>query len=408
MNQSHSVSFIPIHIPSFPLIMTKPCIITLAFPGCHRRGGVERIVFECARYLASQGHSINVFANEWEVDETQPSIRYEYVPMRRKPGFLHRASFQKSCTQRLAGFNAGVLNTHGCICPFGGVLRVHSIHRDWLNKSRLERSKQSGTESLVASVKQRLNPMHPVLLRLESQHLRERRYRKVIALSQQVKESINKLYDVPAEDVEIIPNGFAPGEFNPEARLARRNAMRDYLGLKVDQVVLLFVANELERKGYRTIIDAMRLLNRSDIRLLVVGRNDPIIIRQIADRAGVGHQVLACGPTDCVPDYHAAADLFVLPTQYEAFCLAILEALGSGIPVITSAVPGAMDAIVPGENGSVIHDPNSGAQLAAALEPYLEADYRGFVTSKAASTVQAYQWPVVMARYTEILLRFAH
>lgn len=382
--------------------MTTSRRITLSFPGCHRRGGVERIVFECARFLASRDHHVTVLANEWEVDETQPSILYRHVPMRDKPAALRRASFLQNCTRMLVGTEMDVLNTHGCVCPFGGVLRVHSVHRDWLEQSRKRRNALS-----AAAIRQRLNPMHPVVLRLEALHFRGRRYRRVIALSTHVQDALNLYYGVPPEDVDILPNGFAPNEFNPETRARRRGAMRDELGLRPDQTVLLFLANELERKGFATVLKAMAQLNRPDLRLLVVGRVDAEVVKVLAARAGVSDVVMVCGPTDNVPDYHAAADLFVLPTQYEAFCLAILEALGSGLPVITSEVPGARDAIQPGVNGALIANPDDGAELAVTVEPFLEREYRERISAQTPQTVAAYTWPSLMERYEEILLRYA-
>jgi len=249
--------------------------------------------------------------------------------------------------------------------------------------------------------------MHPALLRLEAQHFRDRRYRRVIALSVQVREALNRYYGVPAEDVDILPNGYSPLEFNPDVRASARKNMRDRLCLKEDQVVMLFVANELQRKGFSTVLNAIGRLNRPDIKLLVVGRVDENMVMSLAAGAGLSDQVMACGPTDNVPGYHAAADLFVLPTQYEAFCLAILEALGSGLPVITSAVPGARDAIVPGVNGALIANPDDGAELAVTLEPYMERTYRDGISEHTPQTVEAYQWPKLMSRYEEILLRYA-
>jgi glycosyltransferase involved in cell wall biosynthesis len=67
----------------------------------------------------------------------------------------------------------------------------------------------------------------------------------------------------------------------------------------------------------------------------------------------------------------------VLPTQYEAFCLAILESLGSGLPVVTSRVPGAHDAVQHGVNGALITDPRDGHELAEALRPLLNFDALG-------------------------------
>lgn len=373
--------------------------VALSFPGCHRKAGVERIVFECAHFLASRSHDVTVLANEWEAEPSLP-IKYHYVPVRPRPGYLRGASYFRSATRELGHESFDVLNTHGCVCPYGGVQWVQSVHRAWLDRSRAFRPLHS-----AARWKQNLNPLHPVLLGLEEKHFRQRRYRKVIATTQDVKNDLMHYYQVPADDVVIVPNGFAPAEFNPERREQRREEMRERLGLKRGDVALLFVANELERKGYRTILDAMRRLRRANLRLLVVGRPDVVHVKRLAAEAGLGPQVVACGPTQDVSAFHAAADVFVLPTQYEAFCLAILEALGSGLPVVTSRVPGAHDAIEPGVNGFLVDDPKDGAGLASALEPLLDTDFRNALSARVPDTVIKYQWPFVLERYEQVLLQ---
>lgn len=371
--------------------------VALSFPGCHRRGGVERIVFECARYLAAQKHEVAVYANEWEEDHTQ-SIRYRPVGIRRSPGFLRGPSYFQSCTSLLSHESYDVLNTHGSVCPTGGVHWVQSVHASWLERSKSFRSPLS-----AARLKQVLNPLHPVLLTLEAKHFRERKYRKVIATTEDVRNDLNRYYGVPAEDVVIVPNGFSPSEFNPERRQEQRSEMRERLGIKPEHIVLLFVANELERKGYSTLLSAVRQLNRPEIRLLVVGRPSKQAVEQQAAAFGLRSQVIAAGPTQDVSSFHAAGDVFVLPTQYEAFCLAILEALGSGLPVVTTRIPGAYDAIQPGVNGFLIDDPKNGDQLAAALAPLLDFDRLAAMSYGVPQTVTSYQWPTVLNRYEQVL-----
>lgn len=358
-------------------------------------------MLECARFLDSRGHDVHVFANQWEADSSS-RIRYRLVPVRKFPTFLACRSYHRNSTRLLAPQEFDAFGTFGCECPTGGVLWVQSVHRAWLERSRSLRSPLS-----VGRIRQRLNPLHPVLLRLEEEHFGRRTYRRVIATTPQVRKDLDRLYGVPAGDVEIVTNGFAPAEFNPQRRHQRREEMRSKLSLQADDVALLFVANELDRKGYGTLLDAMRRLGRRDVKLLVVGRPDPREVRARAEAAGVGNRVIACGPTSDVAGYHAAADVFVLPTQYEAFCLAILEALGSGLPVITTDVPGARDAIQPGVNGMVISDPLSGEELSGALERVLEKKMRDAMSAAASDSVAAYQWPVVLERYERVLQHIA-
>ena len=376
--------------------------VALSFPGCHRRGGVERIVYECARFLASRDHDVHVFAQEWDAIP-DARVTFHRVPKPRAPAFRAVLNYQRDCEKMLRETTYDVLNTHGVVCPTGGVLWTQSIHRAWLERSKTMRSPLS-----IARFKQRLNPLHRVLLALDEEHYAQRNYQKIIATTNDVRDDLNRLYAVPQNDVVVVPNGFNPQEFNPATRSARRAEMRQKLGLKADDIALLFVANELERKGFQTLLEAIKILKRRDVRVISVGRVDSNAVMKSAEAFGVRDQVLACGSTQDVAGFHAASDLFVLPTQYEAFCLAILESLGSGLPVVTTRVPGAYDAIVEGENGALIDDPKSGAQLARALEPLLERRVREEMADKTPATVAQYQWPRVLERYESVLQQHAH
>jgi UDP-glucose:(heptosyl)LPS alpha-1,3-glucosyltransferase len=375
--------------------------VALSFPQVHRRGGVERIVQECARFLAAREHAVDIYAAAWDpLDD--PRIAFHRVPMLRSPSFLRGWSYHRQATQILAKASYDVLNTHGCVCPTGGVHWVQSLHAAWLDQARKFRRWGS-----AARLKQQLNPLHPILLRLEAKHFRQRQYQHIIATTPEVRQDLHDYYGVPLTDVSIIPNGYAPTEFSPEVRQQARETQRQKLGLADDQVALLFVANELDRKGYQTILQALKILNRPELRLLVVGRASAAIAKERASRMGLDHAVMVCGSTARVADYHAAADLFVLPTQYEAFCLAILEALGSGLPVITSDIPGARNAILPGVNGAIVRDPMDGAELANVLTPFLEPAYRHRIAQQTPATVGSYQWPVVLQQYERVLQRYA-
>jgi UDP-glucose:(heptosyl)LPS alpha-1,3-glucosyltransferase len=370
--------------------------IALSFPGCNRRGGVERIMFECARFLAANHHDVTVFATDYEKSDSR--IQHHYVPVPRTPSFLRGPRYFRQCTRMLDRKRFQALNTHGVVCPVGGVQWAQSVHRAWIDRSKDFRPPWS-----LGRLKMRLNPLHPLILKLEEEHFGKRQYRKVITTTPEVQKDLERYYNVPASDVVVIPNGFAPDEFNPDRRAERRLAERERLGLKPNDVALLLVANELERKGYRTILSALAILKSPRLRLIVIGRPRVEDVLKQARDAGLEGAILACGSTNDVAAYHAAADIFVLPTQYEAFCLAILEALGSGLPVVTTKIPGAENAIQPGVNGLLIADPRSGEELAEALRQLLDDDTRSAYSDRAPGTVRPYQWPVVLKRYESVL-----
>ncbi len=109
------------------------------------------------------------------------------------------------------------------------------------------------------------------------------------------------------------------------------------------------------------------------------------------------------GSTDDISLFHAIADVLVLPTQYEAFALTIVEALGSGLPVITTAVPGAGDCIVHGVNGLIQHDPTDPTELSRLLDEVADPEVRSRLASCAAPSVATYEWGALMNRFEEVV-----
>src|SRR5690606_1102636 len=117
--------------------------------------------------------------------------------------------------------------------------------------------------------RQRVNPFHGVALRMEESLLRGGRYGRIIALTPQVRDDIIAYYGVPNEDIDVLPNGFSRTEFHP-AQSAERQRVRDSLGVSEGDRVVIFVANELERKGFQLLVQALRRRNDPSLKLLAV------------------------------------------------------------------------------------------------------------------------------------------
>jgi UDP-glucose:(heptosyl)LPS alpha-1,3-glucosyltransferase len=275
----------------------------------------------------------------------------------------------------------------GCDSPNGGVFWAQSVHAAWLDKAKTFRSAWS-----PGRWKQRLNPVHPVLLGLEKRHYQRENYRKVIALTPEVRSDLRHYYGVPEEDIVIIPNGFAPDEFNLAKAGAERLAVRQRLGFQDGEKVIVFVGNELERKGYPALLRAVEILNDRGLRLLVVGKMKPPI-----------HPLVTYAePTSKVAQYYAAGDVFALPTQYEAWGMVIVEAMACGLPVVTSRLAGAAVAVKEGETGALLEDPISAPEIATKLRPLL--DGRHAAREVIAESVACYDWARVLTQYEQVLI----
>jgi UDP-glucose:(heptosyl)LPS alpha-1,3-glucosyltransferase len=352
---------------------------------------------ECANFLARRGHDVSVLSAEFDPGVLVEAVTQKTVSIHARNAILRGSAFRRKAGRELAAFRRagpGVHAAFGVVCPPEGVLWVQAVHAEWLKISGRQRSWKG-------RLKQRLNPFHPFILRLERQYYGGRQYRKLLALTPRVREEIIEHYGVPAADIAILPNGYNPQEFNPQRRVALRNEVRAELGYVPSDRVLIFVANELERKGFFPLVEALARLKDASIKLLVVGRVSLEPHQSLLERLGLKASVRCVGPSADVGRYYAAADLFVLPTYYEAWGLVIVEALAMGLPVVTSRLAGAAIAVVEERTGLLVDDPQDAAEIALKIDRQLRA---GAVSDEEISgTVQEYRWDRVLVEYERIL-----
>lgn len=372
----------------------------LSFPACHRRGGVERIMVECANFLARRHHRVSVISAAFDEDVTDPHVHKVLVPTRFSHPIPRNIAYRRGAAKALSGLRAqanGGKSVHaafGVVCPPEGVLWVQSVHAEWLKISQ-------GHRNWKGRLRQRLNPFHPFILRLERQYMAGKQYRRLIALTPRVRDELIEHYAVPASDIDILPNGYNPAEFNTTRRAEWRDPVRAELGYGPSDKVLVFVANELERKGFFPLVRAMGRLKDPSLRLLVVGRVSIEPHEALLQSLGLAGQVRCTGPSAEVARYFAAADLFTLPTYYEAWGLVIVEALATGIPVLTSRLAGAAAAVQENRTGLLVDDPHDDAEIAAKIGALLRMQLPA--PEDISASVRPYRWETVLTRYEEIL-----
>ena len=179
----------------------------------------------------------------------------------------------------------------------------------------------------------------------------------VVVSTEQEKEDLARLYQAPRHKIRVIPAGVDVELFHPVGKAKARQA----LGLD-EKMVILYVGRIEPLKGIDLLLNAFALLdNTAGTRLLVVGGRpgqDGELgrLKSMALELGIEDLVTftgAVGHTE-LPDYYSAADVFVLPSYYESFGLAALEAMACGTPVVVSRVGGLKAFIKDGETGYLI------------------------------------------------------
>ncbi len=279
-----------------------------------------------------------------------------------------------------------VLLSHGDSL-IGDVYVAHSCHRAAVAAKRAQ-----------GAWRWMLYPLHGFVLLREAWIFGRGRRPYLVAISRGVAREYQHYYGLPAERIFLIPNGVDRARYRPASD---RVALRRELGLPGQERLLLFVANEFERKGLRLVIEGLAAC-RSGARpiLLVVGADRPGAFRERARALGIEARVRFLGPRADLWRLYAACDLFVLLSNYEAFGLVGLEALAAGLPVVTTRVSGLEDYVRHEENGLFV-DRDPGA-FAAALERLLENEaLLARLRANARPSSAGYDWRTIAQRYRE-------
>jgi UDP-glucose:(heptosyl)LPS alpha-1,3-glucosyltransferase len=340
-------------------------------------GGAEAYLKRLARGVIEAGHEVHLIAaNEW------PEDQWPFGSIRR----LHAESvigFADELEQIRPQLACDALFSLERVWSCDVYRAGDGVHRAWLARRRR-------FELPLKQFVRALNRKHRDLLQLEESLLADRKAARVIVASQMVKNEIVDLYGYPADNIHIVRNGVPLDQFrfDPE----RREKSRDALKLKPDQIALLFAGSGWERKGLLFAIEAMALGKNTKMRLLVAGRGDKRLYKTTRLRFWREEPVQFLDEVaDLVPLY-TAADMFILPTTYDPFSNACLEALACGLPVITTRSNGFSEIIEDSVHGSIVDHAGDLIGLRDAIRFWSDPSRRA--TARSANIERASQFGI--------------
>ena len=226
-----------------------------------------------------------------------------------------------------------------------------------------------GTDVLEAP---RLSPFHYLITRYAL-----RRADHVTATGLRLAEAAAR-YAPAGKPVTVVPYGVDLREFRPH-HPARGGQTAAGLGGPASggreersEVVVGAVARLSKEKGLRYLLDAFALVagHRPQVRLVLAGEGpERRRLERLAARLGLGERVRFLGevPHEQVPEVLQQLDIFAMPSTYEGFGVAALEAEAMELPVVASSVHGIPDVVVDGETGLLV-PPRDRQALASALD----------------------------------------
>ena len=315
--------------------------LRLAFVRCgySPTGGAEAYLKRLAHGVIEAGHEAQLIAtNEWPEDQW-PFSAITRLRAESAVGFadeLEQIRPQLEC-DALLSFE----RVWSCDVYRAG----DGVHRAWLARRRR-------FELPLKQFARALNRKHRDLLHLEESLFSNRKAGRVIVASQMVRNEIVDIYGYPADRIDLVHNGVPLDKFRFDSEL--REKSREDMELKPDQIALLFAGSGWERKGLLFAVQAMALCKNRKLRLLVAGRGNAALYKTRRLRFWREEPVRFLGEVAELGRVYMAADIFILPTIYDPFSNACLEALAFGLPVITTRSNGFSEIIEDSVHGSII------------------------------------------------------
>lgn len=317
-------------------------------------GGAERFVERAVDALARDGTRVTVIARAWKTAARDPRSTTDPEGPRIltcDPPYVGRwwrdSSFARAACAAARRERFDLVQSHERLDCCDVFRAGDGVHRQWLAlRTRLQRP--------VARALTAANPYHRYVLDAERRMFEGSRLRAVICNSEMVRSDVLRHYRINPAKLHVIYNGVDLERFSPVSVASARESRRRELGFAPDEPVFLHVGGGFERKGVDRLLRAFARAAIPGARLVIVGRDKSLPrMKALATSLGIAGRTHFAGGQHVVEPWYGLADVFVLPTLYDPFPNAALEALACGLPIVTSRQCGAAELVSEAENGFV-------------------------------------------------------
>jgi D-inositol-3-phosphate glycosyltransferase len=385
----------------------------LAALGGKETGGMNVYVRELTRELARRGHRIDIFTRSQnpeiphiEMDGLGHGADVFHIPAGPEAPYDKRRLFNY-LPEFVQGVHAFAESEH---------IQYDVYHAHYWLSGWVAHELVKYQSAPIVQMFHTLCEMKNAAARTEADREIERRVQvereimqyvdRIVAATPRDRQQMIDLYGAAESKIEIIPPGVDLNLFRPVEALEAR----DFIEMPYDHQSILFVGRIDPIKGLDVWFKAIELIVEQDPALreklcvcLVGGDLDEEIpseselgrLKTLKDELGIGDVVTFLGrrSQECLPYYYSAADIVVMPSRYESFGMAALEAMACGTPVVASDVGGLSFVVRDGETGYLVPEGNPYALADCVGYLLHHPEVRSHLGKRGIEVAREYAWP---------------
>jgi glycosyltransferase involved in cell wall biosynthesis len=344
-------------------------------------GGTGAYVYYLSNELLKNGYQIYIVTGSNQAQDIQvnPQLDVSFLKIPKMPivkSFMLAGSSYRKLQSVCDTANIDIthpqlpLTPNFAVPPNFGKTLVCTVHSTWKGEAEAIRgepySRLNANEKFLVSFNWFLRFFEEGMLA---------RARKIIAVSHFTKWELVNYYKIPESKIRVIHNGVDINKFKPAVD---KRKVKAELGFNPDDLAIVSVGRLYARKGLFTLIESMPTIIKrfSNAKFIISGKGQSDEMKKLityAEKLGVKNNIIFTGyyPDKKLPKLYQAADVFAFSTFYEHHPFAVLEALATGLPVVTTTVGGIPETIDSGKNGFLV-EPFNPQQFADKILYLLE------------------------------------
>jgi glycosyltransferase involved in cell wall biosynthesis len=370
-------------------------------------GGTGAYVYYLSNELMKNGYKIHVVtgSNQTQDIQVNPQLDVSFLKIPKIPivkSFMLAAASSRKLNSIRSTVNVDIahpqlpLTPNFAVPPNFGKALVCTVHSTWKGEAEAisgePYSRLNANERFLVSFNWFLRFFEEGMLK---------RARKIIAVSRFTKWELTNYYKIPEGKIRVIYNGVDVNKFKPAAD---KRKVKVELGFDPDDLAIVSVGRLYARKGLFTLIESMPAVVKRfpKAKFIISGKGQSDEMHKLtahAERLGVKNKIIFTGyyPDKKLPKLYQAADVFAFSTFYEHHPFAVLEALATGLPVVTTTVGGIPETIDSGKNGFLVEpfDPKAFSEKILYL-----LEHPSFAAEMGAQSrktiVDQYDWRIVV------------